>query len=204
MRISLPDVNVLVALHDSTHPGHDASHEWFIQEGQQGWATCPLTENGFVRVFTQTRYPNNVSGVSSALYILENMVQVYGTTHHFWPDSVSLRERTLIHAATIAGPKQITDVYLLGLCQQNGGTLVTLDKTITKPPSSPLTPTCFVFYKSCLLPALCNIVLRPSAWHRILQPSIGRIARPKELFWWCFFRRNCCAQQNLLLLLSWF
>ena len=75
MRIQLPDVNVLIALHDATHQGHERAHQWFTNEGRLGWATCPLTENGFIR--------------------------------------------------------QITDVYLLGLCQQNGGTLVTLDAAIT-------------------------------------------------------------------------
>ena len=84
-----------------------------------------------MRVFTQTQYPNNVVGVSAALYILENMVQVYGATHHLWPDSASLRDRTLFTPSAIVGPKQITDIYLLGLCQQNGGTLVTLDTAIT-------------------------------------------------------------------------
>ena len=131
MQICLPDVNILIALHDPKHVGHDKAHEWFDKEGQHGWATCPLTENGFVRVFTQTQYPNNVHGVSTALYILENMVLVYGATHHFWSDSISLRDKTLLNPTIVAGPKQITDLYLLGLCQQNSGTLVTLDTRIT-------------------------------------------------------------------------
>lgn len=63
--------------------------------------------------------------------MLENMVQVYGATHHFWPDIVTLRDVTLFNSFAIVGPKQITDIYLLGLCQQNGGTLVTLDAGIT-------------------------------------------------------------------------
>jgi predicted nucleic acid-binding protein len=42
MRISLPDVNILIALHDPKHVGHDKAHEWFNMEGQQGWATCPV------------------------------------------------------------------------------------------------------------------------------------------------------------------
>lgn len=131
MRISLPDVNVLIALHDPKHVGHEKAHNWFMSEGQHSWATCPLTENGFVRVFTQTQYPNSVGRVAAALYILENMVQVYSATHYFWHDSVSLRDKTCFMAETIVGPKQITDVYLLGLCQQNAGTLITLDTGIT-------------------------------------------------------------------------
>jgi predicted nucleic acid-binding protein len=55
----------------------------------------------------------------------------HGMTHSFWPDNVSLCDRVLFRPDAIAGPRQITDVYLLGLCQQNGGTLVTLDAAIT-------------------------------------------------------------------------
>lgn len=131
MRIQLPDINILIALHNPLHLYHNRAQTWFDAEGQYGWATCPLTENGFARIFTQTQYPNRVKGVSEALFLFENMAQVYATTHHFWTDSISLRDNSLFTPAAIAGPKQITDVYLLGLCLQNGGTLVTLDSGIT-------------------------------------------------------------------------
>lgn len=131
MRIQLPDVNVLIALHDATHQGYDRAHQWFSSEGQLGWATCPLTENGFVRIFSQPALPNNVGSPAAAMIYLDDMRAVYGTTHHFWPDSVSLCDRTLFRPEAIVGHRQITDVYLLGLCQQNGGTLVTLDTAIT-------------------------------------------------------------------------
>jgi len=84
-----------------------------------------------VRVFTNRKYPNNLQGVPLAFDILENMVSTYGTTHQFWNDSVSLRDDGLFQVARIMGHKQITDVYLLGLCQQQNGTLVTLDDKMT-------------------------------------------------------------------------
>jgi toxin-antitoxin system PIN domain toxin len=130
-RICLPDVNVMIALHDPAHSDHDKAHRWFMADGRFGWATCPLTENGFARVLSQPRYPNHVGSVSIALDILDNMLLKYAATHQFWPDSSSLRDQTLFRASSIAGPKQITDVYLLGLCQKNEGTLVTLDTGIT-------------------------------------------------------------------------
>lgn len=131
MKLNLPDVNILVALHDVKHVGHNQAHNWFENEGKDCWVTCPLTENGFIRVFSQSQYPNNVQGVMSAISLLENMMNWYGSTHYFWQDGVSLRDRNLVDPAKIAGPKQITDVYLLALCQQNGGTLVTLDAKMT-------------------------------------------------------------------------
>lgn len=63
MRICLPDVNVLIALHDPQHVGHDKAHEWFQADGRHGWAIYPLTGNGFVRVLTQTQYPHQVRGL---------------------------------------------------------------------------------------------------------------------------------------------
>ncbi len=131
MQIELPDISVLVALHDRKHSGHDKAHNWLEQIGHLGWATCPLTENGFVRVFTQTQYPNNLTGVSATLSLLENLIQNYESTHHFWADEISLRDRNLFNSPIIKGHKQITDVYLLGLCQKNSGTFVTLDTGVT-------------------------------------------------------------------------
>ena len=130
MRIQLSDVNVLIALHDKTHQGHERAHQWFASEGHLGWATCPLTENGFIRIFSQPALPNSVGSPAAAMVYLDVMRAAHGATHHFWPDSVSLCDRTLYRPQAIAGPRQITDVYLLGLCQQNGGTLVTLDAAI--------------------------------------------------------------------------
>ncbi len=92
---------------------------------------CPLTENGFVRVLSQPSYPNNVGRVSIAVRMLENMKSTHAGGHQFWDDSESLLDNAVFDASTITGPKQITDVYLLGLCQRNGGMLVTLDTRIS-------------------------------------------------------------------------
>ena len=131
MRICLPDINVLIALHDTANPFHHRAQDWFEKTGKYGWATCPLTENGFLRVHAQTSFlPPHERG-DAAFAILETMVSTYRAAYQFWEDSVSLRDSGLFQVARIAGHKQITDVYLLGLCQQRGGTLVTLDDKMT-------------------------------------------------------------------------
>ena len=122
---------MLIALHDVENRCHRIANEWFAREGRKGWATCPLTENGFVRIASNIGLPERVQGISASMYLLESLVRTYGSTHRFWPDSVSLRDKTLLNEAAIRGPKQITDVYLLALCQRNGGVLVTLDTRIT-------------------------------------------------------------------------
>ncbi len=131
MRVQLPDVNVLIALHDQSHQGHERAHHWFASEGRLGWATCPLTENGFVRLLSQPAMPNNVGTLAAAVGYLEAMTKAHQATHHFWSDGVSLRDQTLFLPDAIAGHRQVTDVYLLGLCQHSDGTLVTLDTAIT-------------------------------------------------------------------------
>jgi predicted nucleic acid-binding protein len=55
----LLDVNVLIALIDPGHVAHDDAHAWFQAEGQAGWSTCPLTENGVVRIVGNPKYPNS-------------------------------------------------------------------------------------------------------------------------------------------------
>ena len=130
VRVELPDVNVLLALLDPMHPHHDTANDWFAGAASQGWATCPLTENGFIRILSSSSYPGVRLRVEDATSLLETMIASHRATYHFWPDSVSLRDRTVFTPAAIAGPKQITDDYLLGLCQVNGGTLVTLDTGI--------------------------------------------------------------------------
>jgi uncharacterized protein len=131
MRIHLPDISVLVALHDSTHHGHAVTDQWFASEGRFGWATCPLTQNGFVRVASQPSVPNMLATTQQAMKYLCDLIQDNRNVHHFWADTVSLFDTSLFSMNATLGRKQITDIYLLGLCQQNGGTFVTLDTRIT-------------------------------------------------------------------------
>lgn len=131
MRIQLPDVNILLAMYDPSHPHNETALRWFDSEGRHCWATCPLTENGFVRIYTQKHFANQLDGVRESFFILNTMKQTYRATHHFWNDDISLSDADLLTPAKIAGPKQITDVYLIGLCQKHGGTLITFDTRLS-------------------------------------------------------------------------
>ena len=57
-RRALLDVNVLIALHDEQHVHHEAAARWFIDQARHGWASCPLTQNGCIRIMSQPGYPN--------------------------------------------------------------------------------------------------------------------------------------------------
>jgi toxin-antitoxin system PIN domain toxin len=121
---ALFDVNFLIAIVDTDHEHHRKAHDWWAANISAGWATCAITENGMVRVMSQSRYKSPVSATFAIDLLAE---QVEKTDHVFWPDDVSLRDNGLFNPDRILGPNQITDAYLLALAVKNGGRLATLD-----------------------------------------------------------------------------
>jgi hypothetical protein len=124
---ALLDVNMLVALSDSNHVHHARAFAWWGDHQQEGWASCPLTQNGFVCVISGSGYPQP-RRLADALAQLGALVT--GPMHAFWHDEVSLADQAVFDHASLLGPNQITDVYLLALAVKNGGRLVTLDRGI--------------------------------------------------------------------------
>ena len=125
----LLDVNVLIALIDPAHVAHEAAHEWFVAEGAGSWATCPITENGVLRILGNPKYPNSPGSPALVAPILMQMRSLAG--HTFWRDEVSLVGSDLIYPDKIATPAQVTDVYLLALAVARGGKLATFDRRLT-------------------------------------------------------------------------
>jgi toxin-antitoxin system PIN domain toxin len=142
-RIALLDVNVLVALFDPDHVHHELAHDWFAADGRAGWATCPLTENGFVRVLANPRYGGATTRVPDLVARLRRFCVSGG--HVFWPSTVSLRDNTVFDAAIVAGHRQLTDVYLLALAHAYGGRLATFDRTIPLRAVRGATPSALAF-----------------------------------------------------------
>ena len=127
-RVALLDVNVLVALFDPDHVHHEVAHEWFAGTGRAGWATCPLTEAGFLRVLSNPAYGGTVIRASDLAGRLRRFCGSGG--HVFWPDEVSLLDESVFDLSRSAGHRQLTDIYLLGLAHARGGCLATLDRAI--------------------------------------------------------------------------
>ena len=124
---ALLDVNVLIALLDADHTSHGAAFGWFAPTAAHGWASCPVTQNGCVRIMSHPGYP-------SAPVVSEIAQRLRHATaervHEFWPDDVSLLDDQLIDTTRIHGPRQLTDVYLLALAVSRSGVLVTFDRSI--------------------------------------------------------------------------
>jgi toxin-antitoxin system PIN domain toxin len=127
-RPALLDVNLLVALFDADHVHHDLAHDWFADHGARGWATCAMTEAGFVRVLANPAYG---SPMRRPVDLVARLRQFCGTSgHRFWADDVSLRDATLFDCARVAGHRQLTDLHLLGLAHRHGGCLATFDRAM--------------------------------------------------------------------------
>jgi toxin-antitoxin system PIN domain toxin len=124
---ALLDVNILIALNDEGHIHHLSASRWLAQHMHLGWASCPLTQNGMLRIMSQANY-KNVQDLSVLFEKLRNETNQPG--HVFWPDDISLLDQAFIDADKLLSPRQLTDAYLLALAVKHGGRLITLDKRI--------------------------------------------------------------------------
>ena len=128
MTTFLLDINVLIALIDPAHVQHDRAHVWFAATGHKAWATCPITENGVLRIVGHPRYPNSPGSPAAVAVLLAQFRQLPG--HAFWPDDVSLLDGEHVKAARLLDSAHVTDSYLLALARARSGQLATFDRRI--------------------------------------------------------------------------
>jgi len=124
MMRALLDVNVLIALLDVDHVHHDRAREWLRDHARRGWASCPITQNGCVRIMSQPAYPNPIPAAA----VIERLATATShPRHEFWPDDVSLLDDRIVDGERVHGPRQVTDLYLLALAVHHGGRFATFD-----------------------------------------------------------------------------
>jgi toxin-antitoxin system PIN domain toxin len=129
---ALLDVNVIIALLDPDHTFHDKAHAWWEDYASPGWASCPISENGVVRIMAGSSYSSQTSfSAGKIINLLETFVSQ--TNHEFWPDSLSLCDEKIFAPDRILRSYQLTDVYLLALAVKHNGRLVTFDQGISLP-----------------------------------------------------------------------
>jgi toxin-antitoxin system PIN domain toxin len=135
--VSLLDVSVLLAEWWAKHEFHEIVNRRLAVIRGQGWATCPITEAGFVRVSAQPS-TKLASTMEQALLILKaNLAE---SDHVFWPNGASVVDLLPEIRQRLVGHKQVTDAILLDLAIRKGGRLVTLDQRVRNllPSDSPL------------------------------------------------------------------
>jgi toxin-antitoxin system PIN domain toxin len=124
---ALLDVNVLIALLDAAHAHHARARSWLADNVAQGWASCPITENGCVRILSQPAYPGQIASREAAA----RLRAATQTKHHvFWPDDASLLDDRAFDWRGLLTPPQLTDAYLLALAVRHKGRFVTLDRGV--------------------------------------------------------------------------
>ncbi|KZS75638.1 ribonuclease [Mycobacterium kansasii] len=123
--MALLDVNALVALAWDSHIHHVRIREWFAANASRGWATCPITETGFIRVSTNPKVLPSPIGIADARRVLAALRAVDG--HRFLVDDVSLVDGDV---PAIVGHRQVTDAHLLALARRRGVRLVTFDAAL--------------------------------------------------------------------------
>ena len=127
---ALLDVNVLIALAWPNHVHHDATRRWFTENRGDGWATCPLTEAGFVRVSCNPSAVQHVVTPCEAIALLQRLTRL--ESHSFWPLDRSIADLPRELVSRLQGYRQITDAVLLAVAIQRGGTLATLDSGLAR------------------------------------------------------------------------
>jgi len=128
--ISLLDVNCLIALLDLDHVHHATMERWFQSYAAEGWCTCPITENGLVRVMSLAKYPSGRRSPSQVIERLQMLKTGHRSSCHFWPDEISLTDASLFRWEFITGSLNVTGAYLLGLAAKHGAKLVSFDRTL--------------------------------------------------------------------------
>jgi len=124
---SLLDVNVLISLLDTNHGHHAAASGWLAQN-KDAWASCPITQNGYLWIVTQEAYRNTIS-IAEAIKRLSRATSA--PSHKFLSDDISLLDQQHFAHQNIEGPKQLTDIYLLALSVSHGARFVTFDKGVS-------------------------------------------------------------------------
>lgn len=125
---ALLDINLLIALAWPSHVHHQPALAWFKKNQASGWATCPLTESGFVRVSSNKAIVPEARSPQEAISLLRLIIAQ--PHHEFWHDDVSFASTAYLDTIPLVGHRQVTDAHLLTLAQRRGGRLATLDGKI--------------------------------------------------------------------------
>lgn len=124
---ALLDVNVLIALLDAAHVHHAVARDWLGDNIAAGWASCPITQNGCIRILSQPAYPGAESPAAVAARLAEAAATPW---HEFWPDDLSLLDQKILDWRRVLASRQLTDTYLLALAVGHDGCFVTFDRSI--------------------------------------------------------------------------
>lgn len=126
--VTLLDVNVLVALAWPNHVHHSLARRWWHGHRQLGWATCPATQAGFLRVSSNRRLVPAAKSPGDVLEVLRAITRL--EDHRFWPDETDFTRTEHLAPEKLLGHRQIPDAHLVALALAHQGRLATLDRGV--------------------------------------------------------------------------
>ena len=124
----LPDVNVLIALAWPNHPHHNPAHSWFDEHGKPDWATCAITESGFLRISCNPSAVRYTVTLAEAIALLGELRGI--GVHHYWPLDRPIVELPSGLTARVQGYRRVSDAVLLATAMQHNGQLATFDRSL--------------------------------------------------------------------------
>lgn len=127
---ALLDVNVLLALQDGAHIHHVRAMQWMEAHWELGWASCPLTQNGCLRILSRPGHPNAQTPNAVRTRLAEATAH---PMHRFYADDFSLLDDGVLDWRYITGSCQLSDAYLLAMAVRRDLRLVTFDRGISLP-----------------------------------------------------------------------
>ena len=126
MKTALLDLNLLTALLWPAHEHHEAAHRWFSARAKARWATCALTQLGFVRITSNPAFSRDaLSPTDAAALLAENLTH---PGHEFWTEGLQVPTAIRGMETRLQGYRQLTDAYLLALANRREGVLATFDR----------------------------------------------------------------------------
>jgi toxin-antitoxin system PIN domain toxin len=126
VKISLLDINMLLALTWPNHQHHAQAHDWFAVQAKRGWATCAFTQLGFVRLSSNPAYSPDAVPPQDAAALLQHWTR--HKAHHFWNSPAADMAAIYVRAL---GHQQVNDAWLVEVARKNKGKLVTLDTRLS-------------------------------------------------------------------------
>ena len=124
----LLDVNVLIARADSRHEHHRRCRRWEAEHAAAALCTCPLTENGFLRVYGHPEYPGGPGSPGEALVELRHLLALPG--HRFLPADLTVSHAPTFGDLSGVSPRQLADLYLLAVASRHGVLFATMDQSV--------------------------------------------------------------------------
>ena len=123
MTAVLLDVNALVALGWAEHEAHEVVVKRLSGKGL--WATCPISQLGFVRLSATSGIFSSTLTPQQAHLALKGLCA--DRQHRFVSEHPAVTDADF---SQLIGPRQTTDAYLLSLAQHHGMRLLTLDRRL--------------------------------------------------------------------------